>query len=75
MEESNIGILLNKINFSIVYEMNNHEIILNIDGKLTIYNIIDKTMEGSNDEVAEDLRDYLRRRGIKIYTGRVFKSI
>ena len=32
-------------------------------------------MEGSNDEVAEDLRDYLRRRGIKIYTGRVFKSI
>ena len=66
---------LGKINFSIVYEMNNHEIILNIDGKLTIYNIIDKTMEGSNDEVAEDLRDYLRRRGIKIYTGRVFKSI
>ena len=34
--------------------MNNHEIILNIDGKLTIYNIIDKTMEGSNDEVSED---------------------
>ena len=41
----------------------------------TIYNIIDKTMEGSSNKISEDLRDYLRRRGIKIYTGRVFKSI
>ncbi len=66
---------LGKIDFSIVYEMNNHEIILNIDGKITIYNIVDKTMEGGNGYIEEDLRDYLRRRGIKIYNGEGFKSI
>jgi hypothetical protein len=32
-------------------------------------------MEGDINEVAEDLRDFLRRRGIKIYTNRVFQSI
>ena len=31
-------------------------------------------MTGSG-EVVEDLRDYLRRRGIKIYTDKPFKSI
>ena len=41
----------------------------------TIYNIIDKTIEGETNNVSEDLRDYLRRRGIKIYTDRFFKSI
>jgi len=32
-------------------------------------------MNGYVNDVAEDLRDYLRRRGIKIYTGGLFKSI
>ena len=50
-------------------------IFLNYNGEETIYNIIDKTMEGSSNKISEDLRDYLRRRGIKIYNGRVFKSI
>ena len=48
---------------------------MNYNNEETIYNIIDKTMEGSDNIVAEDLRDYLRRRGIKIYNGKVFKSI
>ena len=61
--------------FTVEYKKNSDEIFFNYKNQDTIYNIIDKTMEGSNDEVAEDLRDYLRRRGIKIYTGRVFKSI
>lgn len=41
----------------------------------TIYNIKNKTMKGSESIVAEDLRDFLRRRGIKIYTGKKFNSI
>jgi hypothetical protein len=32
-------------------------------------------MEGDTNEVAEDLRDFLRRRGIKIYTNKLFRSI
>jgi hypothetical protein len=31
--------------------------------------------EGKIDDVVEDLRDYLRRRGIKLFTGVPFKSI
>ena len=32
-------------------------------------------MSGYENDVSEDLRDYLRRRGIKIFTGKPFKSI
>ena len=41
----------------------------------TVYDLRERTMEGDTNEVAEDLRDYLRRRGIKIYTNRLFQSI
>lgn len=41
----------------------------------TIYYLREKTMEGDTNEVAEDLRDFLRRRGIKIYTNKLFRSI
>ena len=41
----------------------------------TIYNIDKRTIEGYTNDVSEDLRDYLRRRGIKIYTDGFFKSI
>jgi len=41
----------------------------------TIYSIDDRTINGYINNVSEDLRDYLRRRGIKIYTDRFFKSI
>lgn len=34
-----------------------------------------KTIEGHIDDVIEDLRDFLRRNGIKIYTGKPFKSL
>ena len=50
-------------------------IFLNTDGKKTTYNVEDKIMEGNFNPLSEDLRDYLRRRGIKIYTGRLFESI
>ena len=32
-------------------------------------------ISGYEDELSEDLRDYLRRRGIKIFTNKKFKSI
>ena len=41
----------------------------------THYNVKDKKMIGLSNEVSEDLRDYLRREGIKIYTDEPFKSI
>ena len=41
----------------------------------THYNVKDKEMIGFSNEVSEDLRDYLRRRGIKIYTDKPFESI
>ena len=50
-------------------------IFFNTDGKETTYNVEDKIMEGNFNPLSEDLRDYLRRRGIKIYTGRLFESI
>ena len=46
-----------------------------IDNDETIYNIEERKIEGYINDVSEDLRDYLRRRGIKIYTDRLFKSI
>ena len=42
---------------------------------LTIYDIEKKVIEGYNNNVSEDLRDFLRRNGIKIYTDRFFTSI
>jgi len=41
----------------------------------TIFDINKRTIIGYNNDVVEDLRDYLRRRGIKIFTNKPFKSI
>ena len=41
----------------------------------THYDVKEKEIIGYVNEVSEDLRDYLRRRGIKIYTDKPFKSI
>ena len=41
----------------------------------TIYDIEERKIEGFMNDVAEDLRDYMRRRGIKIYTDNGFRSI
>ena len=41
----------------------------------THYHIDTKEMVGFQNDVSEDFRDYLRRRGIKIYTDSKFKSI
>ena len=41
----------------------------------TVYNLKNRTMTGNINELSEDFRDYLRRRGIKIFTNNKFKSI
>ena len=41
----------------------------------TIYNLTNRIIDGYENEVTEDLRDYLRRRGIKIFTENRFRSI
>jgi len=42
---------------------------------LTTYDLEKRTIDGHENEVSEDLRDYLRRRGIKIFTEKPFCSI
>jgi acetyltransferase-like isoleucine patch superfamily enzyme len=54
---------------------NNGKIFLYQEDNESIYNIDNKEMLGHINDVSEDLRDYLRRRGIKIYADRFFKSI
>ena len=41
----------------------------------TTFNVLSKTITGDKNEISEDFRDYLRRRGVKIYTNYSFKSI
>lgn len=42
----------------------------------SIFDVVNKTCSlPPNDSIAEDLRDFLRRRGIKIYNGKKFKSM
>ena len=55
------------------YEKQN--IYLNQSYHETIYNLQERTINGYTNNVSEDLRDYLRRRGIKIYTDSFFESI
>ena len=51
------------------------KIYLNQGKHQTIYYMDERKIEGYNNNVSEDLRDYMRRRGIKIYTGELFRSI
>jgi acetyltransferase-like isoleucine patch superfamily enzyme len=57
------------------YDIVSDVIELHQDTYITKYYINDRIIEGYNNDVSEDLRDYLRRRGIKYYTGNPFKSI
>jgi acetyltransferase-like isoleucine patch superfamily enzyme len=71
-----VTIILAKIDLdemSVVYD-NNIITLKQKDGE-TQFDVIEKTMKGFDNDVSQDLRDYLRRRGIKIYTDKLFKSI
>lgn len=60
---------------SVKYNPTTNQIELHQSNGSTYYDVIDKKIVGYNNDVSEDLRDFLRRRGIKIYTGKPFKSI
>ena len=57
------------------YNVSTEKIELSQGENKTYFDVRDKTIEGYNNVVTEDLRDFLRRRGIKIYNGKLFKSI
>ena len=57
------------------YNVSTEKIELSQGEYKTYFDVRDKTIEGYNNVVTEDLRDFLRRRGIKIYNGKLFKSI
>lgn len=57
------------------YNKNNNSIILNQNSGKTIFYIDKHLIEGIKNDIVEDLRDFLRRNGIKLFTGEPFKSI
>jgi len=57
-------------------DYNENKITLIQDGiNISIFNLVTNNLHGYINNVSEDLRDYLRRYGIKIYTDLPFKSI
>jgi acetyltransferase-like isoleucine patch superfamily enzyme len=61
--------------YSLKYEPDCKLIILEQYDKTTVYDVDKRKIGGKEDDVTEDLRDFLRRRGIKFFTGKPFKSI
>ena len=57
------------------YYKKERKIKLTLDSEETIYDIKERTISGRDSDIVEDLRDYLRRRGIKFYTDKGFRSI
>ncbi len=60
---------------NLYYDVPSKKIELHQKHSVTIYDIITKQMTGDFTSESEDLRDFLRRRGIKIYTGKPFTSM
>lgn len=52
-----------------------YKIRLSISTEVTTFDCVLKTVEGATTSYSEDMRDYLRRRGIKIYTDDFFRSV
>lgn len=46
-----------------------------VEGRTTVFDFNNRTIEGDINEFSEDFRDFLRYRGIKFYTGSPFQSI
>ena len=60
---------------NVIYRFEENYIKLKYKNFNTTFDIKNKIINGDEHKVSEDLRDYLRRRGIKIFTGKPFKSI
>ena len=61
--------------FSLNYLKEERIIQLEWKNNTTHFDIINKKIHGDNHPLSEDLRDYLRRKGIKIFTGQPFISL
>jgi acetyltransferase-like isoleucine patch superfamily enzyme len=62
-------------NLYVELEYTENVIILTHNEGDTNYDLQYRTMSGAINDISEDFRDYLRRRGIKIFTNKPFKSI
>jgi len=60
---------------NVSYNSDQHTILLKWKNHTTSFNVVEKTITGDVYPLSEDLRDYLRRKGIKIFTGQPFVSI
>jgi len=63
------------IELSLWYDESLECCVLRHNDEETCFFIREKRVEGAMNDVVEDFRDFLRRNGIKIYTGKRFKSI
>ena len=45
------------------------------DSRSTILNLSKRTLDGKEDEITDDLRDFLRKSGVRIFTKRRFRSL
>ena len=62
-------------NISVEYNSENQIILLSHSNNKTQFDILNKKITGDKSPLSEDLRDYLRRKGIKIFTGLPFVSL
>ena len=60
---------------SLSYDPDTESIILRHTNRTIRYFVREKRIEDEIDDIGEDFRDFLRRNGIKIFTGRRFRSI
>jgi len=58
-----------------IHLMNDLKIEFCINGKTTIFDCRNRKILGEINEYSEDFRDFLRYRGVKIFTGTPFQSI
>ena len=62
-------------NIIVYYVKEEMKIQLEWENKTTYFDVISKKITGDNHPLSEDLRDYLRRKGIKFFTGNPFVSL
>lgn len=62
-------------NIDVSYLQEKQQIKLIWENKQTYFHVIDKKITGESYPLSEDLRDFLRRKGIKIFTGMPFVSL
>ncbi len=74
LEDYKITTTDKNIEVTISYE-NGNILLISPDGKQSGFNIYEMTWQGEENIYFEDLRDYLRRRGIKFFTDNMFRSI